>query len=902
MLRFACGVLAGLRALFGRNQIEQDLDEELREYLEAAIDRHVAAGMSREAATRAARIEFGSTAAVKQHVREVGWESRLESVWQDLRYGVRMLRHSIGFTTVAVASLAIGIGATTALFTLLNAILLRPLPVDHPEQLVEVRGVRALVSFAMYRDLRNHQQVFTDMAVTAGDRPKRLTRTEGTRRVRVDNVNVSLATGGYFSLLGLNPAAGRFFTPDDDQGTDSSESAGSVVVLSYPFWQREFGGRKDVIGQTVLLDRSPCVVIGVAPRGFAGERAGSVPDAWVPLVPFSPANELEGREGTFGSRIARLKPGVTPEQAEISMTALFQRLLAAEGIVKEGIDRRGIRLTSAETGVETFVSVTYLRPLGIVTAVALLVLLVACANIANLLIARGARRQNELGIRLAIGCARGRLIRQLLTESLVLSALGAVAGVAVAYWGTTVLVKMVTFDEYPITLDLAPDTRVVLVLVALTVATGIGFGIAPALMGSRLNPGASFAIRSRGAASRRRVSHALVAIQVAVSLVLLVGAGLFINSLRNLSATDRGFTPDHVLLVDLQHNPTRTDPEALIRVAEDIHTRVAGLPGVESASVSWIQLFSGRDQRMRVEIPDFTPRAAARDIGFISQEGIVRARFNPVSAGYFATVGMTVIAGRDFARSDEATAAPLVAVVNESMARAYFNGNALGRTFATSEPSLKGQAIEVVGIVGDAKYNDIREPMRPMFYMPLLQMPRPVRSVEVRTRQPIGPLVASIHQALADAVPDVMIRRVVTLTDQVDRSLSAEHLIMRLLGFFGAAALFLACIGLYGVLAYSVTQRTAEIGVRLALGATRRAIIRLVLTDSAATVAAGIALGLLLSIAVTRLLAGFLYGITPTDARTLAAAIAVLGVTAMVAAYLPSRRAARVDPAMTLQS
>src|SRR5262245_14208223 len=568
MVRVARGLLAGLRALFRRDQLEQDLDEELREYFEAAIGRHVAAGMSREAATRAARIEIGSTTAVKQHVREVGWESRLESVWHDLRYGVKMLRQSIGFTTVAVASLAIGIGAATALFTLLNAILLRPLPINHPEQLVELRGVRALVLFAMYRDLRSHQQVFTDMAVTAGDRPKRLTRTEGTRRVRVDNINVSLATGGYFSLLGLNPAAGRFFTPDDDRGTDSSESAGSVVVLSYAFWQREFSGRKDVIGQTVLLDRSPCVVIGVAPRGFAGERAGSVPDAWVPLVPFSPANELEGREGTFGSRIARLKPGVTPEQAEITMTALFQRLLAAEGIVKEGIDRRGIRLTSAETGVETFVSFTYLRPLGIVTVVARVVRLVGCLSIANLLIARVARRQNELGIRLAIGCARGRLIRQLLTESLVLSALGAVAGVAVAYWGTTVLVQMVGFDEFPITLDLAPDTRVVLVLVGLTVATAIGFGIAPALIGSRYDRVASFTIRSRQIASRRRVSHALVAIQVAVSLVLLVGAGLFINSIRNLYATDRGFTPDHVLLVDLQHNPTRTDPESLTRVAE----------------------------------------------------------------------------------------------------------------------------------------------------------------------------------------------------------------------------------------------------------------------------------------------------------------------------------------------
>jgi predicted permease len=901
MLRLLRRAMAGLNALLRRDRIEQELDEELRSYLESATERHRRAGLSDDAAVRTARIELGSLTAVKDHVREIGWESQLESVWQDLRYAVRMLRRSAGFTSVAVGSLAIGVGATTAIFTLLNALLLRPLPVDHPEQLVEVQGMRALVSFAMYRDLRAHQRVFTDMAVTAPDTAKRLTVISGTRRVHVDNVNVSLATGSYFSLLGLRPAVGRFFTPDDDRGTNSSQSTGSVTVLSYAFWQRQFGGNPLVIGQTVLLDRSPCLVIGVAPRGFTGERAGSVPDAWVPLVPFTPANELEGREGTFGSRIARLKPGVTREQAQGSMTALFQRLLADEGIVKDGIDRRGIRLTSAEAGVDTFVGVTYRRPLGIVMAVALLVLLIACANVANLLIARGARRQSELGIRLAIGCARTRLIRQLLTESLVLSALGAAAGVAVAYWGSRVLVRMVSLGESQVFLDLAPDIRVVLFIMGLVIATGIGFGIAPALMGSRLGPGASLTTRSHGIVSRRRVSRALVAIQVAVSILLLVGTGLFVRSLRNLYAIDRGFTPDHVILVDLLNNPARTDAESLTRVAEEMQARVAGLPGVESASVSWIQLFSGRDQRMRLEIPDFTPRAAALGSGFISQEGIVRARFNPVSAEYFDTVGMTVVAGRGLERGDEASAAPLVAVVNESMARAYFNGRALGRTFSTSEPSLQGRAIEIVGVVGDAKYNNIREPMRPMFYMSLAHMPRPVRSIEVRTRQPIAPLIASIRRVLSEGVPDVMIRRVVTLSDQVDQSLSAEHLIMRLLGFFGTAALLLACIGLYGVLAYSVTQRTAEIGVRLALGASRRAIMRLVLGDTAAMVISGVVIGLGLALATTRVLASFLYGITPTDAGAFTAAVTLLLATASVAAWLPSWRATQLDSTVTLR-
>jgi predicted permease len=767
----------------------------------------------------------------------------------------------------------------------------------------------------MYRDLREYQQVFTDFAVSVSDQPIRLTieQTAGDA-VRVDNVRVSKATGNYFRLLGISPLAGRFFTPDEDRGTNSSETAGSVIVLSYSFWQRQFGGDPRAIGRTVLVDRSPCRIIGVAPRGFMGERVGSSPDGWVPLVPFTPTNELEGRRGTFGFRFARLKPGVSLAHAQTAMTALFQRLLTAEGIITDDIQSRGILLRSASAGVRTLIGITYLTPLRIVMAVAVLVLLIACANIANLLIARGARRHGEIGVRLAIGCSRGRLNRQLLTESLVLSFIGAIAGVAFAYWGTTLLLQMVNLGGDPVWIDGSPDWRVLLFLLGMAVITGIGFGIAPALRTSRLAP-ASPLVSSAGRGATRtsqRVGHTLVTIQIALSLLLLVGAGLLVGSLQNLNAIERGFASNHVVLVDLQHTPRRTDPASLSRVAEDVQMRVSAIPGVESASVSCVLLFSGRDQRARLEIAGFTPPSSGREsVGFIDENGIPRARFNLVSPDYFRTVGMTLVEGRGI-ESRDGSAAPHVAVVNESMARAYFASvHAVGRTFVIPTPPAPNEPIEIVGVVRDAKYNSLREAMRPMFYLPLAQSPRSwstppsssvaLRSLEIRTRQPLGALSSPVRQALADVAPDIMIKRFVALSDQVDQSVSAERLIMRLSSFFGVVALLLACIGLYGVLAYSVTQRTSEIGVRLALGATPRAIMRLVLGNSATMVLTGVALGLLLAVGATRWLASFLYGVTPTDAGTFASAIALLVATASAAALIPSWRATRVDPTVALR-
>jgi predicted permease len=900
-------VIGGLRALFRKKQMEREMDEELHEYVAIAADKKIATGMSREEAIRAARMEMGGVEPVKDQIRDAGWESLVETVWQDIAYALRMLRKSPGFTAVAVLSLAVGIGANTAIFTLLNALIFRPLAVSNPDELVELkaRPRGALISFPMYRDLRAGQHVFTDIAATQGERPFRVTIPGvAGQATELDNVPIAAVTGHYFSLLGVRPVAGRFFTPDEDRNPNSSETMGSVVVLSDAFWNRQFGRDPNVVGQTILLDRSPSRIIGVAPPGFTGERVGSAPDAWVPLIPFNNPNNLEGRRGTFTAEIARLKPGIAREQAQAMLTTMFQQLLTAEGIVQDDVTKYSIAVEPAGSGLDSGVRIRYLKPLRIVMAIAALVLLIACANIANLLIARGAMRRGEIGVRLAIGCSGPRLVRQLLTESLLLSAVGAAAGLVVAYWGMQSLLQMVNAGQLPIRLDLTPDLRVLAFLTAVALLTGVGFGILPALRATRVDPSSSFQGGRRGytGGSKQRLSRVLVALQVALSLLLLISAGLLVASFRNLHGIDWGFHPEQVVAFDLQHNPRNRQPAVLARVAADIQRRVGEVAGVESASVSWILLFSTADQRTALQIPGYTPppEESAR-FAFIG-ENVVMVRYNPVSPAYFGTVGMTLVAGRGLEESDGPDAPP-VAVINESMARRYFGGSrALGKTFVLAGgPAGRNKPTQIVGIVHDAKYNNLREDVMPLYYVPIAQVPRELRGLVVRTRRPLAAIVGPVRQAVADVTRDIMIRQIVTLSDQVDRSLASERLMMRLAGFFGVVALVLACIGLYGVLAYQVAQRTGEIGIRLALGATPRAVVTLVVGETAYVVLAGIAVGLLLALGTTRVLSGFLFGLTPTDPGTIALAVGLLASSAALAAYLPSRRAAGVDPIVALR-
>src|SRR5215510_4542000 len=628
-------------SIFRRRKAEAELDEELRYHLEKEIERHIAGGMSPREARMAALRGFGGFEQKKEECRDARRLGLVEDLMQDLRYGGRMLWKKPGFTLVVVLTLGLGIGANTAIFTLIDALLLRTLPVPSPHEIVAINalnikgriGFFGSLSFPMYRDLRARQEVFTDLLASRVINPVRLTIPSGTGSVDVDNVQTSLVSANYFKVLDVQPHLGRFFSEEDDRNPGSSESAGSVAVLSYSFWERQFGLDPGVLDRVVIVDRSPCRVIGVAPRGFFGEKVGSEPDLWAPIITFSPRSLQESRGFRSIYGIGRLKPGMSREQAEAAMTLLYRQLLQPEltqtpsrtaNRGSSSIEDFVIRLEPGATGFSFGrLRQTFAKPLRIIMAIVALVLLIACANVANLLFARAVARRREISVRLALGCGRFRLLRQLLTEGLLLAALGTAAGSFVAWWGSRVLLRMVDTGYEPLRLDLSPDARVLLFTAAVMALTGIGFGLAPAWRASGVD--LTSAMKDQGRGTGRRVKQylgrTLVILQVALSLLLLIGAGLLIRSLHNLRRIDLGFRPEHALIFDLAHSPQNHEPAALARVAHDVYERVRRIPGVERASLSSHMLLSPFSSSGSLMIHDYTPEQGER----------ARVRFNSVS-------------------------------------------------------------------------------------------------------------------------------------------------------------------------------------------------------------------------------------------------------------------------------
>jgi predicted permease len=908
-------------ALFSSRRLDDDFDEELASHLALAEDDARRRGLDAETARRAAVRELGGVARARELHRDTRGVPVIDSLRQDLAYALRTLRKTPVFTFVIIASLALGIGANTAVFTLLNAVLLRTLPVSQPEQLVRLTA-EPILSYAMYQDLRERQQVFSGMLASSREWQVRLTLDSpsapeasgasgasgapGASAVTIDHAPTGFVSASYFPVLGLTPQIGRFFNADEDRLPQSAESQGSVAVLSDGFWARQFGRDPAVLGRIIHVNRSPCRVIGVAPRGFTGEAVGQTVDVFVPLVPFSSRSYLTERRGQFTRTVARLKPGVTLDQAQRAMTPLFHQLLERQWRehpetrprVNKAARDHVFQVTAAATGVDgENLRFTFTTPLYIVMAVAAMVLLIACANVANLLLARAAWRRREFSVRLGLGCSRGRLMRQLLTESLLLASLGAASGLLLAYWGSRALHAMA--DAGP--LALAPDLRVLAFVMSVTVLTGIGFGIAPALRGSRIDVALALNEQGRrgaGGGPRRRVSRTLVMSQIGLSLMLLIGAGLLIRSLYNLRHVDLGFEPEQVVVFHVSHNlrtKVTEDRTQEARTVDEVRRRISAIPGVRSASLSTVLLFSGAEWWVQLQIPGYQASADEN----------VAARFVTVSSKYFETVGMKLLAGRAIDDRDTAEA-PRVAVVNEAMARKYFpDGKVLGKTMTQvlSLPpgSERLRPMEIVGIVRDARFNDVREAAEPLTYVPYPQHPSGLRGIEVRTTEPIAAMTEAVRRTAAEVVPDLMIRSVRTLDEQVDRTIGPERMIANLCVAFGGLALLLAGIGLYGVMAYSVAHRTGEIGIRMALGATRGGVLRLMLVESAPIVIGGTLLGLGGAWAASRLIASFLFGLTPTDATTMVTATMVLIAVSALAVYVPARRAARVDPMTALR-
>jgi putative ABC transport system permease protein len=826
-----------------------------------------------------------------------------DSVFQDLRYALRALRTSPGFAFAAILSLALGIGANTAIFSLIDAVILKSLPVRHPEELVQVMmGAGNYASFTnpTWEHLRDRQDVFS--GIFAYGRWGFNLAPGGEAHSERGNY----VSGQYFDTLGVHAVLGRTLAPADD----TRGCAGSAV-LSYGFWQREYGGRADVIGKTISIDRHRIEIVGVTEPGFNGTEVGGSADVMVPLCAVTLIGSgyphmLDTNYYPVGwlQVMGRLKPRVTASQATARLKTL------APQIYKGAFDERGLeREDGRQLGPQdrdrylsrTFDTqpaangISYLRgqyreALIVLMTIVGMVLLIACANVANLLLARGATRQREIAIRMAVGGSRGRLIRQLLTESLLLSGIGAMLGILFAEWGARLLVRLLDAS-----LDLTLDVRVLAFTAGVAVLTGLLFGIAPAWRGTRVDPQSAMKANARGMIEGTKLGpgKVLVMAQVALSLLLVVGAGLLLSTFWKLVSQDAGFERDHVLLVTLDLRTGNYPRERWSAVYQEMLDQLRAIPGVRSASLSSITPVCHCRWAGEVLIDGYTPKSHDDAL----------ASFNSVSDRYFETLGTSMVAGRDFDLHETSTSLK-VAIISKSMAQKYFGAaNPLGQHFRVRDGNLTGDPIQIVGIVKDAKYGSLRDEPSPFVFIPWSQggPAGPLTSFELR---PAGgaptALIAGVKSAIGGVNRDVSIE-FQTLAAKVDNSISREHLLAILSGFFGALALLLATIGLYGVMSYNVARRRNEIGIRMALGAEQSSILRMVLSEVAILISAGLVIGLIAALAATRFVASFLYGIKSNDPWTVALASLVLALVAALAGFLPARRAAHLDPMSALR-
>ncbi len=820
------------------------------------------------------------------------WE---DAMIQDLRFGARMLLRHKGFTAVAILSLALGIGANTAIFSLIDAVLLKTLPVEQPEQLYLINNVGprrqygGAPPYPCFEQFRDRTQSFTGVAAFITQNPK--LRIDG----QLEEVSGQIVSGNYFSLLGVRAALGRTLSPADDVLPGRGGPDGLVAVLSYNYWTRRFGRDPAVVGKVVYLRTEPVTIIGVTPPEFYGLFPGAEINITLPMMTAG-ADLLSQKSGWWFQAVGRLKPDVPIEQARSELDNIFHEYMDLNGLNNE--ENREffarIELASASRGLETLRR-QFSQPLQALMAIVALVLLIACANVANLLLARAAARRKEFAVRLALGASRFRLVRQLLTESLLLVALGGLLGLLFARWGSDFLASFFATGRERLFVNLPVDYRVLLFTAGAALLTGLIFGLAPALQATRLDPNPSLKdSASTSTRARSRFGKSLVAAQVALSLLLLVAAGLFLRTLHNLKNVDAGFQRGSVLTTRVQ--PVGADRGAqLANLWKDVTARVERLPGVRSVSLSSLSPLDGMNRSILVEVSGFTPHTGQDK----------EIRMNQVSPGYFQTFGIALTQGRGFTEADSGTA-PRVALLNEVAARFYFGDRSpLGAHVKSGNhpPGEPPPSYEIVGVVKDVRAQNLREPDTRMLYLPLAQARDRLYdlTLAVRTEGGLSELTRAVSGELRAVRPEVLLTKVATLSEQVDQSLLQERLVATLSLFFGLLALLLACIGLYGVMAYDVARRTHEIGIRMALGASSQRVLRLVLRQSLLWVALGVVIGLGAALATTRWVESLLFGLKPNDPLTIALAALALFAVAVVAGYLPARRAARVDPLVALR-
>jgi putative ABC transport system permease protein len=884
---------------------DKDIDEELRGHLAMAARDRMERGEPRTDAEAAARRELGNVLTIKEVTRETwGW-MWIERLGQDLRYATRLLRRNPGFTLVAVISLALGIGANTAIFQVIDAIRLQTLPVRNPGELADLRlvdleGMRGSytswhpsLTAPIWEQIRERQEPFSGVFATGADSFNLAT---GGEARRAQGLWVS---GEYFRVLGVQPAAGRLLSDADDR-----RGCAPRVVLSYPFWQRAYGGDRSIVGRTLTIEAQPVEIIGVAQAGFFGLEVGrsfdvALPICSDPIIRGGPGR-LDSGTDWWLMVMGRMKPGWSVASATANLNTLspplFKTTLPANYPTVSVQRYLDFKLAAYEAGSGiSLVREQYESPLWYLLGTAALVLMIACANLANLLLARASARQREFAVRLGLGASRGRIIRQLLTESLLLACAGAVSGVLLAITLSGTLLSFFKAADLTVVLELALDWRVLGFTALLAVLTCVLFGLAPALKATRAGADNTLKGSGRGTmADRERggLRRALVVGQVALSLVLLVGALLFARSLRNLLTVDPGFRSSGVVVASIDLRQLGAPVEGRRAARVEIIDRISALPGLESVAHADVVPISGSSWGNRVWAEK---DGSKRGVGTL---------FNRTSRGYFKTLGIPIVAGRDFDPGLDTPGTPLVAIVNESFARALLNGsNPVGTRFTVeATPSSPERSFQVVGLVKDAKYESLREDIAAGAFLADSQETRPSQRVQLLVRSSLPPdtVTAEITRSLAELNPRIGVTYTV-MTTQIADTLVRERLMATLSGFFGGLAAALTLIGLYGVIAYTVARRTNEIGIRMALGASRGTVLSMILREAGLLVSIGIVAGIGLALAGGSAAAALLFGLKPYDPLTLAFAVALLSAVAFVASYVPARAAANIEPMVALR-
>jgi predicted permease len=932
--------LKSLLSLFNRSKHDADTQEELAFHIEAELAKNLGLGMSAQEARRHALIEFGGVQQTKENVREAKGLHFFDVIAQDTRYALRLLRKTPGFTAVAVLTLALGIGMNTAIFSLIDAVLFRSLPVQDPESLVVLKwearkqpSSEGIADFGdcnddykdtanpsgcslplpLLREIPAHTQMFSSLAASTGSGQMDLSGQGPARRVQGQFIS-----GGYFETLGVMPSAGRLFTMADDR-----PGADPVVVLNYKFWQSEFGGASSIIGKPIRLNKKPYTVVGVAEPRFTALSIGSSFDLWVPI---SQQKELVARWfpgqteiGFFGYTIlGRLKPGIPVSQAEAAASVVLRNAtVQPEKPIFKAEDDAHLRLKPAQKEFRGRYDLM-LRPVYVLMVCVGIILLIACANVAGLLLARAASREREMAVRLALGARRIRLLGQLMVESLTLSITGGALGLILAVWGARLLMSLLFSGGLrPPTFSPHLDLRVLAFTAGVSIITGILFGLAPAFRGLHIDlmPLLKTADAFSSTGTRRRrwtMGNFLVATQVALAVVVLVTAGLMVRTLNKLKNVDPGFNTSNLLLFDLNPRLEGYQGPQVGHLYRELQQKFAALPGVRSVGYSWAPPLSG-GQMVTVFHRPGTP---------VESKDMVRVDINQVGPNFFSTLNIPRVAGRDltaaeFEAASQASAfravrlttsgaspstAPLPVTVNQSFVRTYFGGrNPLGQVFGDRPAQGRWPAspgYEIVGVVADARQTNLRDEIKPAIYSATLDG---AASFEVRTSVDPSALISPIRNTLNSVDDNLAIVNIDTEKGQIERQLAEERLLAQLSTLFGLLALVLACMGLYGLLSYEVTRRTREIGIRMAIGAQAGSVIRLVMGHAVVVAALGAVAGLCVSLGLTRLLRTLLFGVKPGDPTTLLCVLGLLAIVALAASLLPARRATRVDPLIALR-